>query len=75
MTRLFAVIALGALLLVSPARAQIGNWLEGMWPTVPEQIPMPRADGSIGGWWDWLGGQALCYEDWAVEYLPSGYCD
>ena len=39
MTRLFAVIALGStLLLVSPARAQLGSdWLEGLWPTVPEQ--------------------------------------
>lgn len=44
MTRLFAVISLGTLLLVSPARAQVGNWLEGLWPTFPEQIPLPRAD-------------------------------
>jgi hypothetical protein len=43
MTRLFAVIALGTLLLVSPARAQVGNWLEGMWPTVPERL-------SSSGW-------------------------
>jgi|RhiMetdeSRZDD1v2_1073273.scaffolds.fasta_scaffold622023_2 hypothetical protein len=54
MTRLFAVIALGTLLLVSPARAQVGNWLEGMWPTVPERLSMPQAQGGSAGndWWE-----------------------
>jgi hypothetical protein len=40
-------ITIGTLLLVSPARAQVGIWLEGLWPTFPEfpeQIPLPRAD-------------------------------
>jgi hypothetical protein len=56
MTRFFAVIALGTFLLVSPARAHPGNWLEGLWPTFPfpQQLPMPQAqDGSAGNdWWE-----------------------
>jgi hypothetical protein len=63
MTRLLAVIALGTFLLVSPAHAQVGNWLEGMWPTVPEQIPMPRADAQQDPWWINWPDFWFCWED------------
>jgi hypothetical protein len=59
MTRFFAVIALGTLLLGSPASAQVGNWLEGLSPTVPEQLQIPRAQAGNDwwetAWWDFCG--------------------
>jgi hypothetical protein len=63
MTRLFTVIALGTLLLGSPARAQVGNWLDGLWPTIPEQLPIPRAQASP--YFPGAGWQAIC--DWVPE--------
>jgi hypothetical protein len=59
MTRLFAVISLGTLLLVSPARAQVGNWLEGLWPTF-EQIPLPHAD--------------ILFDPWLMNYPDFWFC-